>query len=80
MEAEKCGGNGEEKAVGPVKHSAVAGNKIAEILDAYPALYKGFSQISYLSQRGADKAGDYAHRKGEAREKLQIIEQQARED
>ena len=49
QQADIGGGNGEEQAIHSVKCAAVAGDKIAEILNADHSLKQGFSQIAYLT-------------------------------
>lgn len=47
-QAEVGGGNGEQKAVRPVKHSAVARDQIGKVLDADHALDERFHKITNL--------------------------------
>ena len=65
QETEVDGGDGEEQAVGSVEDAAVAGDQVAEILDADHALHKGFRQIADLPHGGGHEGSQHADPEGD---------------
>lgn len=66
--------DGEQQTVRPVEHAPVAGDQVAEVLDADHPLHKGLGQVSDLTYGGGDKAGDHQHLQRQGGEAVQGVD------